>query len=180
MQRQDGQRRLRRRLEQWQDRAIGVARPAREGPRGRDSVPSGPARVNARRLCCVLTMGIELPRPARAIHWAPLYTEFDSARVLTTISMPVYAGNQFRGVVAVDVAQKRLHDLLAAATSPDTVRYMVDMQGDVIAAAGSGFSGVLKWPQAVPGNWSGHTPAQFFARGAGMLESRGDVLMPFS
>lgn len=117
--------------------------------------------------------------PARATHWAPLYTEFGSARVLTTLSMPVYAGNQFRGVIALDVAQQRLHDLLAAAPSPspDTVRYyMADTDGDVIPSAGTRVSGVLKWPQAIPGDWAGHTPAQLFARGAGMLTSHGDVL----
>ncbi|BDB25979.1 diguanylate cyclase [Cupriavidus sp. TA19] len=114
--------------------------------------------------------------PTRAIHWAPLYTEFEGARVLTTISIPVYAGSQFRGVIAVDVAQQRLHDLLGAASAPGTVQYMVNVHGDVVSSSGSGFSTLQKWPEAVPGDWSGYRVADLFARGSGVLSHHGDLL----
>ncbi|MBF6988042.1 diguanylate cyclase [Cupriavidus sp. IK-TO18] len=114
--------------------------------------------------------------PTRSIHWAPLYTEFEGSRVLTTISIPVYAGSQFRGVIAVDVAQQRLHELLGAASEPGTVHYMVNVHGDVVSSSGSGFTGLRKWPEAIPGDWSGHGVAELFARGSGMLGHNGDLL----
>lgn len=46
------------------------------------------------------------------IRWTRVYTQFESTDLLTTLSIPVYVGTRFRGVVAVDMELSRLRELI--------------------------------------------------------------------
>ncbi|CAG2138386.1 cellulose biosynthesis regulator YedQ [Cupriavidus numazuensis] len=115
--------------------------------------------------------------PGRELYWVPMYDDFQSKRRMTTLSVPIYAGQQFRGVVAIDVEQKRLDELLRAASDPGTVQYMMNAHGDVLAISDDPVRKVQKWPDAVPGNWKDFAPADLFARGSGMVKHDGDYLL---
>lgn len=115
--------------------------------------------------------------PRREIYWAPLYADFQSKQRMTTLSVPIYAGRQFRGVVAIDVEQTRLDELLRAASEPGMVHYMMNVHGDVLAVGDEPVRAVRKWPDAVPGNWRDHVPADLFTRGSGIMQRDGDYLL---
>ena len=115
--------------------------------------------------------------PGREIYWAPLYADFQSKRRMTTLSVPIYSGRQFRGVVAIDVEQMRLDEVLRAASEPGAVHYMMNVHGDVLAVGDEPVRAVRKWPDAVPGNWRDHVPADLFTRGSGIMQRDGDYLL---
>jgi len=115
--------------------------------------------------------------PGREFRWAPIYREIGGARKVTTLSVPVYSGTQFRGVIAIDVERRLLNELLHAGDEPGEIHYMVDRQGEVVASAGSDFGKILEWPGALPGHWGATTPADLFERDAGMLQQAGGYLL---
>ncbi len=49
--------------------------------------------------------------PRRDVLWTPVYTGLQDGEAVSTLSAPVYLGNQFRGVVVMDITQSRLLSL---------------------------------------------------------------------
>ncbi|RZT38377.1 diguanylate cyclase [Cupriavidus agavae] len=116
--------------------------------------------------------------PERILRVAPVYKQFESNRLrTTTLSIPVYVADRFRGVVALDVELPRLRTLIGAPEDRGAVRYLVDRNGSIFATSRGAERTDLRWPDDMGERWK-HTPlVELFARDNGMLHKDGQYLL---
>ncbi|WP_322052729.1 diguanylate cyclase [Paraburkholderia bannensis] len=57
--------------------------------------------------------------PGRDVLWTPVYTGLKKGESISTLSAPVYVGNQFRGAVVMDITQSRLLSLQLSSADTD-------------------------------------------------------------
>jgi diguanylate cyclase len=114
---------------------------------------------------------------SREIRWTRVYTQFESTQLRTTLSIPVYVEDRFRGVVAVDVALSRLRDLIGVPDDAGTTRFLMDYRGGIIVSSQHTVRTDMRWPDDVGPTWRGVTPQQMFQAGAGMRHVDGEYLL---
>lgn len=114
---------------------------------------------------------------SRDIRWTRVYTQFESTQLRTTLSIPVYVEDRFRGVVAVDVALARLRDLIGVPDDAGTTRFLMDYRGGIIASSQHNVRTDMRWPDDVGAAWRGVTPQDMFRAGAGMRHVDGEYLL---
>lgn len=114
---------------------------------------------------------------SREIRWTRVYTQFESTQLRTTLSIPVYVEDRFRGVVAVDVALSRLRDLIGVPDDAGTTRFLMDYRGGIIVSSQHTVRTDMRWPDDVGPTWRGVTPRQMFQAGAGMRHVDGEYLL---
>ncbi|TDG17499.1 cellulose biosynthesis regulator YedQ [Paraburkholderia silviterrae] len=56
--------------------------------------------------------------PRRDVLWTPVYSGLQKGEAISTLSAPVYLGNQFRGAVVMDITQSRLLSLQLSTGGP--------------------------------------------------------------
>ncbi|PLQ01866.1 diguanylate cyclase [Cupriavidus pauculus] len=105
---------------------------------------------------------------ARDIRWTRVYTQFESTQLRTTLSIPVYVADRFRGVVAVDVELSRLRDLIGVPEDAGTTRFLMDYRGGIIASSQHNVRIDMRWPDDVGPAWRGVPPQELFQSGAGI------------
>ncbi|MWL88880.1 diguanylate cyclase [Cupriavidus sp. SW-Y-13] len=116
--------------------------------------------------------------PERIMRLAPIYTQFESTRQrTTTLSIPVYVGNRFRGVAALDVDLPKLRTLIGEPEQHGAVRYLMDRNGAIFATSDSRERIDLRWPADVGARWRHTSLADLFAKGNGMLHVDGQYLL---
>lgn len=73
--------------------------------------------------------------PDRAPRWMPPYIDVTGFGLTTTMSVPIYDGDEFRGVIGVDVSLARLIDRLNNIKLTETgYAFLIDHEGHLIAA----------------------------------------------
>ena len=113
----------------------------------------------------------------RDIRWAPVYTQFESTQLRTTLSIPVYVDNKFRGVVAVDVDLQRLRALIGSPEDPGSARYLVDRRGDIIGSSSHSVRIDMRWPNDVDATWRSEPLSQLIEEGSDMRHIDGKYLL---
>lgn len=114
--------------------------------------------------------------PDRDIRWTQVYTQFESTQLRTTLSIPIYVADRFRGVVAVDVELSRLRELIGTPEEMAATRYLTDRRGDVIASNLPTAKVDMHWPDDIDPIWRGTRLQDLFAAGAGMRHIDGRYL----
>lgn len=114
---------------------------------------------------------------SRDIRWTRVYTQFESTQLRTTLSIPVYVENRFRGVVAVDVELARLRELLGVPEDAGTTRYLMDYRGGIIASSQHNVRIDMRWPDDVDQAWRGVPAQELFGAGAGIRHVDGQYLI---
>lgn len=110
------------------------------------------------------------------IRWAPVYTQFESTQLRTTLSIPVYVAQRFRGVVAVDVQLPHLRELIGTPDEADSVYFLIDRRGSVIASSQHHVRIDLHWPGDVDPMWRNIPLQALFDAGSGMRHGDGKYL----
>lgn len=112
---------------------------------------------------------------SREIRWTPVYTQFESTQKRTTLAIPLYVAQRFRGVVALDVELPRLRELIG---SPDDTysRYLLDRHGVIIASNQHNVRVDLRWPDHVGPKWRSVSLPDLFKAGEGMRHVGGEYL----
>jgi len=111
--------------------------------------------------------------PGQDMRWAPIYTQFESEQLRTTLSVPLYVANRFRGVVAVDVELGRLREMIGMPEVQGSARYLLNRKGDVVVSSQTRGRTDLRWPDDF-GRAVRDTPVQeLYRRGTGMLHVDG-------
>lgn len=73
--------------------------------------------------------------PARKTVWTDIYSDELGKGLLTTVSSPIYQGDQFRGFIGSDITLNEfLNQLETIKPTPSSYAFVLDQQGDVIAA----------------------------------------------
>jgi len=106
--------------------------------------------------------------PGQDMRWAPIYTQFESSQLRTTLSVPIYAANRFRGVVAVDVELRRLREMIGTPEVPGSTRYLLDRKGDVVVSSQSGGRTGLRWSDDFGKALRGTPVQELYGHGRGM------------
>jgi PAS domain S-box-containing protein len=82
--------------------------------------------------------------PGRSTIWTEPYLDFLGLGPIVTASSPVYFGDEFRGVVAVDVSLSELIERLSGlAPAPGGYAFLVDAEGGLVAASPGTVTDVL-------------------------------------
>jgi len=111
--------------------------------------------------------------PSQDMRWAPIYTQYESAALLTTLSVPVYVEKRFRGVVAVDVELSLLRDMIGQPEVVGAKRYLLDRKGDAIVSSETKDRTNLRWPDDFGKGLRNIPVTELYARRAGMLHVDG-------
>ncbi len=114
--------------------------------------------------------------PDRSIRWAPVYTQFESTKLRTTLSIPVYVQNRFRGAVAVDVDLQHLRALIGTPDDVESARYLMDHKGDIIVSSHPGARRHMRWPDDIDTVWRGVSLQDLFDAGTGIRHVDGKYL----
>ncbi|WP_066734439.1 diguanylate cyclase [Cupriavidus sp. D384] len=114
---------------------------------------------------------------SREIRWTRVYTQFESTQLRTTLSIPVYVADRFRGVVAVDVELWRLRDLIGVPDDAGTTRYLMDYRGGIIASSQHTVRIDMRWPDDVDPAWRSLPVQELFGTGAGIRHVDGQYLI---
>ena len=114
--------------------------------------------------------------PARDIRWAPVYTQFESTQLRTTLSIPIYLAERFRGVVAVDVELSRLQALIGAPEEMTGARFLMDRRGAIIASNQPNARLSMHWPDDVEAVWRDLALRDLFSAGSGVRHIDGHYL----
>lgn len=73
--------------------------------------------------------------PERKTVWTDIYSDELGKGLLTTVSSPIYQGDQFRGFIGIDITLNEfLKQLDTIKPTPSSYAFVLDQQGDVIAA----------------------------------------------
>lgn len=115
--------------------------------------------------------------PNHELRWSSVYTQFESTQQRTTVSVPIYVDNRFRGVVAVDLSLRQLRTLLGTPDDADAMRYMLDRKGKLMAASTNETIRDLRWPDALGERWKHLTLAELFSARSGVRQSGGEYLL---
>lgn len=110
------------------------------------------------------------------IRWTRVYTQFESTQLRTTLSIPVYVSNRFRGVVAVDVDLPRLRHLIGLPDQADATRFLMDYHGAIIASSEHTVRIDMQWPDDVNPAWNKVSLQQLFKEGSGQRHVNGQYL----
>lgn len=70
--------------------------------------------------------------PDRVPTWSSIYVDALGRGLVSTLSMPIYYGDEFKGVVGVDCTVKGFEEILATDKPYET--YMIDSEGDIVAS----------------------------------------------
>lgn len=116
--------------------------------------------------------------PHHDIRWAPPYTQFESTQLRTTVSVPIYVDDRFRGVVAVDLALTQVQAMLGAddAEQPGVIRYLMDREGRLVPGRKDLLLVAQRWAAVAGETWRDVTPEQLFEAGSAVREAGGNYL----
>jgi diguanylate cyclase (GGDEF)-like protein len=110
------------------------------------------------------------------MRWAQVYTQFESTQLRTTLSVPVYVAQRFRGVVAVDLEIRRLRDLIGLPEILGSHRYLLDRNGNVIVSSQTGGKTNLRWPDDFAGDLRNTAVSDLISQGTGMRHVNGQYV----
>lgn len=110
-------------------------------------------------------------------RWIANYTQFGDGQLISTLSIPIRTEGQFRGVIAVDVAQTRLQAMLNEGNAPDETVYLMSRDGRLVSASQGAVASGQQWPAGPPGDWTNVPPARLFEHRAGTLRQGAYTLL---
>ncbi|WP_354681295.1 diguanylate cyclase [Cupriavidus plantarum] len=110
-------------------------------------------------------------------RWIANYTQFGDGQLISTLSIPIHVRGEFRGVIAVDVAQTRLQALLNAGNAPDETVYLMTRDGRLVSASQGAVASGQRWPADLPGDWRDIPPARLFEDRAGTVRQGAYTLL---
>jgi len=85
--------------------------------------------------------------PQRQTVWDPPYADNLEQGLLITANTPVYVGDDYQGVVSIDISLAQLVDQLQAIQpTPGSYAFIVDGNGRLVASATNGISQLLNQP----------------------------------
>ena len=111
------------------------------------------------------------------ILWTRVYTQFESTQLRTTVSIPVYVSDRFRGVVAVDLELSRLRELIGVPDDAGATRSLMDYRGAIIASSRHSVRTDMQWPEDVGTAWHSVPVKDLFRDGMARHHLRGEYLI---
>lgn len=80
---------------------------------------------------------IALPEndPERKLVWSSLYEDQAGAGKMVTVSYPIYEGDQFLGVLSIDILSSDLQWILKSGTSQNIISYLIGSDGKNIVGS---------------------------------------------
>ncbi|MEM9806585.1 MAG: ATP-binding protein, partial [Cyanobacteria bacterium P01_D01_bin.56] len=88
------------------------------------------------------TQALPENNPQRKISWTDAYLDLAGQGMMVTADAPVYEGNQFRGIVALDITLQRLNQVIQDFDYPNGKIFIADANQQLLAFPTSGTSDV--------------------------------------